>query len=222
MSYKTVLKETISEIEIEKSRFICHMIPAGSENEATGYIERIRKKHYNATHNVPVYLIGDQYAIQKYSDDGEPSGTAGLPVLEMLKKEGFTNICLVITRYFGGTKLGKGGLVRAYTQSAKSALEEAQILEFKECAVVGMTMDYGNIGKVENYLKKNDRIFLSRVEYLQDVYFELVMDIIEYEPFVEEITQMSNATILVELVSKEMISTDTGKLIKEDFYAKVD
>ncbi len=120
--YKTLLAYGEGEITIEKSKFIGYATPIKSEEEAIAFIENIRTKHWNATHNVPAYIVGENNEIQRYSDDREPSGTAGIPILEVIKKEDLRNVAVVVTRYFGGIKLGTGGLVRAYTKGANGYL----------------------------------------------------------------------------------------------------
>src|SRR5699024_4890875 len=117
------------EIIINKSRFIGYASPVESEKSAQEFIDTIKQKHKDATHNVFAYIIGQNKNIQRYSDDGEPSGTAGIPILEMMKKEDLTDTVIVVTRYFGGIKLGAGGLVRAYIKGAKCGLESANIVE---------------------------------------------------------------------------------------------
>lgn len=148
--YNTLFKEGIDEIIIEKSRFIGYGKGVESEEQAQTFIQDIKKKHYDATHNVWAYCLGESMNIQRYSDDGEPSGTAGIPTLEVLKKEGITNAVLVITRYFGGIKLGAGGLVRAYTKGATLAVQSSQISKKVIFVPLTMTIDYGLLGKFEN------------------------------------------------------------------------
>lgn len=167
---KLILKEAKSEIEIKKSKFICSIKPISTELEAKDYIAEVKKEHYRATHNVPVYLLGEDYSLQRYSDDGEPSGTAGLPVLRMLMKEGISNLVLVITRYYGGIKLGKGGLVRAYTESAKSGLVAAGLSEVRELSHLEFSLDYtyqakfdNNLLSYEHYIKSKD--YGAKVDY---------------------------------------------------------
>jgi uncharacterized YigZ family protein len=125
--YKTAAGEGCAENVIEKSRFIAYVRPVSDREEADAFIKEIRAKHRDATHNVPAMVIGDKMQIQWASDDGEPQGTSGAPMVQMLVSEGVTNVCIVVTRYFGGIKLGTGGLVRAYTKSAKLGLEAAGI-----------------------------------------------------------------------------------------------
>lgn len=150
--YKTVEHYAEEEIIIEKSRFIGYIQPVSTEEEAEEFIHSIKSLHKEATHNVPVYLVGEKHEVQRYSDDGEPSGTAGVPVLEMLKREGITNIAIVITRYFGGVKLGTGGLVRAYTLAAKKAIEKAEVINKVEHQLIKVKVDYSFLGKIQSTL----------------------------------------------------------------------
>jgi len=168
-SYKTVYKRAEKEIIINKSRFIGYVTPVSSEDQAQAFVEEIKKKHRDASHNVPVYLMGENFSIQKYSDDGEPSGTAGVPVLNMLKNEGITDLAIVITRYFGGVKLGTGGLVRAYTQSAKEALAEAKVIEMVQYELVEVTLEYNQHGKMQHFLENNPQFFLKDTIYTDKV-----------------------------------------------------
>ena len=183
--YKTVAAVGNYEIQIQKSRFIGHVAPVSTEEEAISFVDEIRKKYWNATHNVPVYLIGEDYKIQRYSDDGEPSGTAGIPIMEMLKKEGITNVCVVITRYFGGIKLGTGGLVRAYTESAKSTLETVGIIEKRVFHHLKLIFDYTLHGKLQNFCMNHESVnisdtqFSEHVEMTIDIAFDALDDIVE-------------------------------------------
>lgn len=195
--YYTIDREVIAEFVVEKSKFIAHMRPVSSEEEAVMYVESIRKKHYNATHNVPVYVIGEAYEIQKYSDDGEPAKTAGVPVLEMLKKRSVTNVCIVITRYFGGIKLGTGGLVRAYTHAAQLAIEEAGLKRVDEYAKAIWEYDYSYHDKILHLLEQYFHKILE-IQYTANISVEIVMNVDEYDEFFEK---------LVELTSNKLKST---------------
>ena len=126
--YKTLRQEAADEVIINKSRFIGYACPCETEEEALAFLQKIRTKHKDATHNCYAYVIGKNAGIMRYSDDGEPGGTAGLPMMEVLKAQGVVNCCVVVTRYFGGVLLGAGGLVRAYTQGAVIALKAAQVV----------------------------------------------------------------------------------------------
>ncbi|MBQ3433634.1 MAG: YigZ family protein, partial [Selenomonadaceae bacterium] len=151
--YYTVKGYGEHEIVIEKSRFICYVNRAETEEEAIAFIQQIKKKHWDATHNCSAYLIGEHDQIQKANDDGEPSGTAGVPMLEVLKKKGLKDTVAVVTRYFGGIKLGAGGLVRAYSRAVSEGLNAAGIVERRLMRVMQVTIDYSWLGKVENELR---------------------------------------------------------------------
>ena len=148
--YSTIQKEGQAELIIEKSRFIGYVKPVESREEADSFIKEIRVRHRDATHNVPAFVIGEKFQQQWASDDGEPQGTSGVPMLQMMVKEGITNVVVVVTRYFGGIKLGTGGLVRAYTNTAKAALEDAGIHQVKDQTVIVASMDYTYLGKLQN------------------------------------------------------------------------
>ncbi len=148
--YSTVRAEASAEQIIEKSRFIAYVSPAETREEADEFIASIRKKHKDATHNVPAMVLGDKFQIQWGSDDGEPQGTSGAPIVQMLVAQGITNVVVVVTRYFGGIKLGTGGLVRAYTSSAKLGLEAAGICDVCERQVMSYALDYTYLAKLQN------------------------------------------------------------------------
>lgn len=148
--YSTVRAEASAEQIIEKSRFIAYVAPVSDREEAEAFITSIRKKHKDATHNVPAMVLGDKFQIQWGSDDGEPQGTSGAPIVQMLVAQGITNVVVVVTRYFGGIKLGTGGLVRAYTSSAKLGLEAAGICDVCERQVMTYALDYTYLAKLQN------------------------------------------------------------------------
>jgi len=174
--YKTILKEAMAEQIIEKSRFIAHVKPASTKEEADAFIAEIRAKHKDATHNVPAMVIGEKFQIQWASDDGEPQGTSGAPIVQMLVKEGVTNIVVVVTRYFGGIKLGTGGLVRAYTGSAKLGVTAAGVCVVKEMAILSVKIDYTHLSKIQNISAREN------FEILEMVYEDIVTLKITTEP----------------------------------------
>lgn len=151
--YKTVRQAGSKEIVIKKSRFIGHVMPVEDEEEAVAFIEEIKKKHWNATHNCSAYMIGERDEIQKQSDDGEPSGTAGKPILEVIRNQGRKNVAIVVTRYFGGIMLGAGGLIRAYTDGAVAAIESGEPITRVLHREIFVELDYTWLGKVENELR---------------------------------------------------------------------
>lgn len=168
-NYKTVASQAEAEQTIEKSRFIGYIKPVESKEEADAFISEIKTMHRSATHNVPAMVIGENSNIQWASDDGEPSGTSGAPMLHMLVGEGITNTVIVVTRYFGGIKLGTGGLVRAYTSTARLALEAAGICEVMELDEISFGLDYTHYGKLQNMEQTGlftitDTVFEDRVK----------------------------------------------------------
>ena len=152
-SYITIANEFRTEYIIEKSRFIATIAPVSIEEEAQAFIQRISKEFWDATHNCTAYAIGPRQEQQRSSDNGEPSGTAGKPMLEVLKKTTITNVAVVVTRYFGGIKLGAGGLIRAYSHSVAKAVQEGPKLLIAPRQIVSLTIDYSYFGSVERQLQ---------------------------------------------------------------------
>ncbi|MBN2260017.1 MAG: YigZ family protein [Clostridiales bacterium] len=212
MSYRSVLNYSETEYIVEKSRFITYVKPVDSEEEAQNFIEEIKKKNWNANHNVPVYIIGENMAVQKFSDDGEPSGTAGYPVLEMLRKENIINLVIVITRYFGGVKLGKGGLIRAYTQSAKIGIEASNTIEYREMNKFQLTYAYNYHGKIENYISSRIEIFDMNSEFLEQVTKEILMPV-ENKLFFDELIEITGNQIEIKKTATADYSILNGKIV---------
>ena len=150
--YKAVYEGGEGELIEKKSRFIATVIPVESEEEALAFIEAMKKKYWNATHNCSAYVIGERGQVQRCSDDGEPSGTAGRPMLEVLEGEGIRNVAVVVTRYFGGTLLGTGGLVRAYSASVKAGLASSVIITKIPGVKLKIETDYTGLGKIQYLL----------------------------------------------------------------------
>jgi len=190
-SYLTVAGVGTHEIVIEKSRFICHLSRVSTEEEAQNFINHIKKQHWNATHNCSAYVIGENDQIQKANDDGEPSGTAGVPMLEVLKKRNLKDTCAVVTRYFGGIKLGAGGLIRAYGKSVSEGLNHVGVVERKLMRVMHTTVNYTWIGKLENELRESP-YQIKDVHYADDVEFETYVKESEKQAFTEWITELTN------------------------------
>ncbi len=165
MKLYTIVRDYQHEIIIEKSRFICTLKKVSTEEEAQGFIKEIRKKYWDATHNCSAYIVGENTAAQRSNDDGEPSGTAGLPMLEVLRKNNLHNVAAVVTRYFGGIKLGAGGLIRAYTNSVAEAVEKAGIAEKVLFGTFSFMQDINSVGKVLNLLYQQELFQISGVEY---------------------------------------------------------
>ena len=161
MEFRTIKKDGQVQEEIKKSRFICHAKRVHSEEEARDFITAIKKEHYKATHNCSAFIIGERSEIKRTSDDGEPSGTAGVPMLGVLENHNLTNVCVVVTRYFGGIKLGAGGLIRAYTGSVALAVKEIGIIEIKEQAGIAIQMSYAQYQEYGNFLRDHHLVELE-------------------------------------------------------------
>ena len=155
MEFRTIKEDGQVQEEIKKSRFICHAKHVYNEEEARNFITAIKKEHYKATHNCSAFIIGERSEIKRTSDDGEPSGTAGVPMLGVLENHNLTNVCVVVTRYFGGIKLGAGGLIRAYAGSVALAVKEIGIIEIKEQAGIAIQMSYAQYQEYNNFLKEH-------------------------------------------------------------------
>ena len=156
MEFRTIKEDGQVQEEIKKSRFICHAKRVYSEEEARDFITAIKKEHYKATHNCSAFIMGERSEIKRTSDDGEPSGTAGIPMLGVLENHNLTNVCVVVTRYFGGIKLGAGGLIRAYAGNVALAVKEIGIIEVKEQAGIAIQMSYPQYQEYSNFLKEHD------------------------------------------------------------------
>ncbi|NLW22123.1 MAG: YigZ family protein [Tissierellia bacterium] len=211
--YKTIHGYGEDEIIINKSRFIGYAMPINSEEEALDFIEKIRTKHRDATHNVYAYVVGEENNIQRFSDDGEPSGTAGIPALEVIKKEDLRNVVVVVTRYFGGIKLGSGGLIRAYTKGAKIGLEAGIIIEKVLHTKVKVRIDYTLYGMVENYLMTNGYL-VDNTEYDNAVNIYLYIESSQLDDFKNLITDLTSGNALIEYGEEEYISMKDGKWLR--------
>ena len=155
MEFRTIKEDGQVQEEIKKSRFICHAKRVYSEEEARDFITAIKKEHYKATHNCSAFIVGERSEIKRTNDDGEPSGTAGVPMLGVLENHNLTNVCVLVTRYFGGIKLGAGGLIRAYAGSVALAVKEIGIIEIKEQAGIAIQMSYAQYQEYSNFLREH-------------------------------------------------------------------
>lgn len=189
--YYTVKGFGEHEIIIQKSRFICYVERVTTEEEAIEFIQKIKKKHKDANHNCSAYLIGENDQIQKANDDGEPSGTAGVPMLEVLKKKRLKDTVVVVTRYFGGIKLGTGGLIRAYGKSVSEGLGIIGIVERKLMRVLHTKIDYTWLGKIENELRSSIYM-LKEIHYLEQVEIETFVEESQVPDFIEWMTELTN------------------------------
>ncbi|MFC7365798.1 MULTISPECIES: YigZ family protein [Bhargavaea] len=205
--YRTVKGNGESELIIKKSRFIGHVARAESEEDAMSFIAEIKQAHHSATHNCSAYLIGEHDQIQKANDDGEPSGTAGVPMLEVLKKQNLKDTVVVVTRYFGGIKLGGGGLIRAYGSSVSDVLSQTGIVERRLHHLMKVTIDYTWLGKVENELHLS-AYPLDRLDYAEAVSVFVYVPAAEEDKFRDWIANLTNGQAVVDLERKEFLEFD--------------
>lgn len=197
------------EIIEKKSKFIATVLPVDAEEEALAFIERLKKKYWDATHNCYAYVIGDNMDIQRFSDDGEPSGTAGKPMLEVLLNEGVHNAAVVVTRYFGGTLLGTGGLVRTYGRAVKAGLENCVIVEKTFGVMLAVTTDYNGLGKIQ-YQVAQKEIDILNIEYTQDVVMKLLVPLSRVEEMKKCITEVTGGKAVME-IEEELCFGKSGK-----------
>lgn len=209
-SYRTIFSLGEDEVIINKSRFIGYSMRINSEEEALDFIETIQQKHKDATHNVYAYVVGENSNIQRFNDDGEPSGTAGIPVLEVIKKEDLRNIVVVVTRYFGGTKLGGGGLIRAYTKSAKIGIDAGTVIDMTPHTKLSLTMDYTLYGKIENYLMTNEYI-VDDSDFQAQVNIQISVETSTLEEFKSIMTNLTNGDIVIVEMEDLFLPLKNGK-----------
>ena len=197
MEYRTIRQDGQAQEEIKKSRFICHAKRVYSEEEARDFIAAIKKEHYKATHNCSAFIVGEKNEIKRTSDDGEPSGTAGVPMLGVMENHQLTNVCFVVTRYFGGIKLGAGGLIRAYAGSVALAIKEIGLIEIKEQAGLRLKMSYSQYQNFDNFLKSEDLIEFD-TEFTDLVATTIYIDKQEKETLEQKLIEFFNGKIQID------------------------
>lgn len=206
-NYLTLKTTASDEIIISKSRFIAHCARVETEEDAQNFIDAIKKEHRNATHNCSAYVIGEHDQIQKANDDGEPSGTAGVPILDVLKKQHLKDTVVVVTRYFGGIKLGAGGLVRAYGKSTTVGIDAAGVVERRLHDQLKISADYTWLGKLENELR-NSTYMLAHIDYAEGVEFTVLVPTEQTETFYTWMTDLSNGQTQIERVEQLFLEFD--------------
>lgn len=198
---KRLLEEAKGEYEEKKSRFIACIKPVASEEEAVSFIEGKKKEFWDARHNCSAYVVGEEMPKAHCSDDGEPSGTAGRPMLEVLTKEGLTNVAAVVTRYFGGVLLGTGGLVRAYQKSLKDAINNSELVEKKDGIIYLIKTDYNGMGKLQYYFSSKEIPVLD-ITYDDMVTMKVLCPVGLYGEMSKKVTEISSGTVSPEKVSE--------------------
>ena len=205
-SYLTVAESASADYTVEKSRFTAYVRPVQTREEAEAFIAEVREKHRDATHNVPAFVIGKAQDVMWSSEDGEPQGTAGAPVLKMLVQEGLSDVCVVVTRYFGGIKLGTGGLVRAYTKVAKDALDLAGRAVVKDMLSMRCACDYKTYNRI-SLIDFGGRARVTDPAYLDRVEFDFIVAPEDEKEMAEMLSDVSggNAEILEKLMVQNKI-----------------
>ena len=209
--YKTVHVGGEAEIIEKKSRFIATVMPVKSEEEAIAFIESLKKKYWNATHNCFAYVIGEHFQVQRCSDDGEPSGTAGKPMLDVLLGEEIHDVAVVVTRYFGGTLLGTGGLVRAYQGSTKAGLEASKVITKMHGHKIAVQTDYTGLGKIQYILGQRGLNVLD-TEYTERVSLTVLLPEGEVQSVIAEITEGTNGQAVIEILEECYFANIDGRM----------
>ena len=205
-SYKTVSWESETSMVEKKSKFIANVRPVSDEAEALEFLNKIRSRYPDATHNVYAYVISENN-IFRYSDDGEPSGTAGMPVLDAIRKAGIVDVAVVVTRYFGGTLLGTGGLVHAYGTSASMGLNESKVVIREKCDILAVTVDYTLVGKIQ-YKISSDGFLLEDTVYADEVTFKICSPIDMTTQLIAQMTDITNGKAVCNIVDNKYVDKE--------------
>lgn len=203
----TIKENSYDEFVEKKSTFITHLVRVTSEEEAREFIQKMKKKHYDATHVCSCYVVGDNNEITRANDDGEPSGTAGAPMLDVLVKNEIKNVCATVIRYFGGTKLGTGGLVRAYGGGVINALKNATLVERKDALEIRLELDYSLNGKIEYEIEKTNFI-VNNLEYTDKIIYTIYVMEEDYDSFQSWIANLTNGQFKILSIHEKQLEFD--------------
>lgn len=206
----TIKENSYDEFVEKKSTFITHLVRVTSEEEAREFIQKMKKKHYDATHVCSCYVVGDNNEITRANDDGEPSGTAGAPMLDVLVKNEIKNVCATVIRYFGGTKLGTGGLVRAYGGGVINALKNATLVERKDALEIRLELDYSLNGKIEYEIEKTNFI-VNNLEYTDKIIYTIYVMEEDYDSFQSWIANLTNGQFKILSTHEKQLEFDIKK-----------
>jgi uncharacterized YigZ family protein len=211
-AYETIRQKTTTELVEHKSRFIGNLMPAASEEEAKEIVAKVSKQHRDANHNCYAYRINETQLVEKYSDDGEPTQTAGMPMLDLLRTKNLINVVVVVTRYFGGVKLGTGGLVRAYTKTLQSALDQVTIIKKDTYDLLRITVPYTFAGKMDYYIKK-EAIVVKDIQYEEEIHYELYTT--DNNSLSLALVELTNGQSDIKKLGKVLGFIDRGKMYEE-------
>ncbi|HOK62298.1 MAG TPA: YigZ family protein [Soehngenia sp.] len=198
--YRTLYKNGKAELEINKSKFIASSFPIQNQEQAIDLIEKISDQYKDATHNCYAYVISNSSHVEKFSDDGEPSGTAGLPILRTIKSKELINTLIIVTRYFGGIKLGKGGLVRAYTNAALEAILDSKIAIMKKHSIYKITIGYSHKNIVDKVIKEQN-LSTENLNYLDKITMEIAIEIDRQDQILRRLIDATNGEINIEKIN---------------------
>lgn len=215
VSYFTIKNEGQDQFEEKKSLFIGYAKRVHSEEDAKAFVDKIKNKHKDATHNVYAYIIGENMGIQRYNDDGEPQGTGGVPVLEVIKKNGITDVAVVVTRYFGGIMLGAGGLVRAYSKGAAIAIENGGIVEKVEGVALTIKIDYDFLGKIQ-YICSQNQWHIEATNYTDKVELIIFSEASIVEIIKGKVTEATSGKAEYKLGSKKYYFKLENRLFEDE------
>lgn len=207
-AYITIKESGQAEIVVKKSRFISYAESISGEESAKKFIDSIKEKHKDASHNTYAYVIGKETKTERYSDDGEPSGTAGMPILEKIRHFGLTDTVVVVTRYFGGTLLGTGGLARAYSKGAEQVISLCGMSCFTKGFLVMINTDYHFLGKVQNYIQGNGYSIVDE-NYADHVIIRTLIPLKDYDKAKKQITELTGAKARIDVVTEQYIEMES-------------
>lgn len=200
-SYNIIAFDSEGDYEEKKSKFICYLHYTESEEDAVSFINSIKKKHYDARHNCSAIVLGPNKELVRSSDDGEPSGTAGKPMLEVLLGAGLTNVVAVVTRYFGGVLLGTGGLVRAYTQAIKNAIDNTTVSTVEQCKNVKIVVSYSDSGAMDYYLNSNS-IKIVNTDYAENITYNIRIKDMQFSKIEKDIINLTSGKAIIDIASE--------------------
>ena len=208
-----IIKNNIkTQIEIKNSKFICNLIYVDNEDAADLELEKIKKEHYDARHNCFAYILGKNCNIKKQSDDGEPRGTAGIPILNVLENKNLTNCIAVVTRYFGGVLLGAGGLLRAYVDSVTEAINKADILEVYEGVSFNINTDYQHFGSIEKLFESFENVHLVKSSFSEKIIIEYVCPMDDFDNIKNKLVNITNGKIELNILENLYFSIFDNKI----------
>jgi uncharacterized YigZ family protein len=205
-SYLTVARTGRAEVEVKRSRFVCTLERASTEDDARAVVERVRREHWDARHHCSAFVLGPDGAVLRSSDDGEPSGTAGAPMLEVLRGRDVTDVVAVVTRYFGGVLLGAGGLVRAYSDAVRAGLDVAGVLERRLLDLCDVTVGHADAGRLENDLRGRG-VLVRGVDYAARATLHVAVPAGDPESFARTVAELTGGAAVPHVVGRDWVDT---------------